>query len=115
MEALNLLSTSLLNSARLRSTRLARPAAWCDSVSSSTALPSGAAAQYYPVMHFVDKNQTGMPSTCGGDVAASPMLATIDECAASCDATPGSCVGFSYFPHADGDLCFLFSRLTSAT
>lgn len=81
----------------------------------AASLPSGAAEQYYPVMYFVDKKQAAMPSTCAGDAAASPMLATVDECAASCDATPGSCVGFSYFPHADGDLCFLFSKLTSAT
>jgi len=76
---------------------------------------SGAAAQYYPVMYFVDQNKTDLPSTCSGDAAGSPMLGTLDECAASCDAKVGSCVGFSYFPHASGDLCFHFSHFTSAT
>mmetsp|Transcript_89317 Transcript_89317/g.248038 ORF Transcript_89317/g.248038 Transcript_89317/m.248038 type:complete len:482 (-) Transcript_89317:148-1593(-) len=77
--------------------------------------PAGALAQYYPVMYFVDREKVGAPSTCAGASAASPMLATASECAAACDAKVGTCVGFSHFPHASADLCFLFSKLTSTT
>uniref|UniRef100_A0A7S2IB20 WSC domain-containing protein n=1 Tax=Alexandrium andersonii TaxID=327968 RepID=A0A7S2IB20_9DINO len=76
---------------------------------------SGAADQYYPVMYFVDKKGKDVPSTCGGDAAGSPMVATMEECASECDSVPGKCVGFSHFKHADGELCFLFSKLKSAT
>lgn len=73
----------------------------------------GAAKQYYPVMYFVDKEYEGVPSTCGGDLAADPMM-TVNEdtCAAACDALPGKCVGYGYYEQSSS-LCFLYSKFKS--
>lgn len=73
----------------------------------------GATKQYYPIMYFVDKEFEEVPSTCGGDLAADPvMTVSMDECAAACDALPGKCVGFSYYQKTSS-LCFLFSKFKS--
>jgi len=75
---------------------------------------AGAAKQYKTVMYFVDKEFENVPSTCGGDAVAEPIVGeSRDGCASSCDANIHSCVGFQYF---DGPkkLCFLFSKLKTA-
>merc|ERR1719291_787644 len=82
--------------------------------------PSGdaaeAAKQYYNVMYFVDKEFQDVPSTCTGDAAAEPMVgASMDECAAHCDAQGvGSCVGFSRFNTGEHSLCFFFKNFKTA-
>jgi len=79
---------------------------------------SDAGKQYYEAMYFVDKAAVGKPSTCSGDAAAKPYLdQSFDECAASCNANIGSCVGFQ-FMKGNGNyngLCFLFSNFRSLT
>lgn len=71
------------------------------------------AAQYYPVMHFVDKEFEEVPQTCGGDTLAKPILGkSKDECAMACDALVGKCVGFSHF-EKDSSVCFLFEKFKS--
>jgi len=80
--------------------------------------PSGeevedAAAQYYPVMYFVDKEFKESPQTCGGETLAEPIFGkSKDECAMACDALVGKCVGFSFF-EKDSSVCFLFGRFKS--
>jgi len=72
-----------------------------------------ASKQYYPLMYFVDKDFTGVPSTCGGDMLMKPITnATFDTCAMACDAEVHNCVGFSFFA---SKLCFLFSKFTTVT
>jgi hypothetical protein len=75
-----------------------------------------AAAQYYNVMYFVDQKLKDAPSTCTGDAAAEPMVgASMDECAAHCDAQGvGSCVGFSRFNTGEHSLCFFFKNFKTA-
>lgn len=76
----------------------------------------GRAAQYTPLMYFVDKEFDEVPSTCGGDVIKKPILAqSQDECAAACDVHVHSCVGYSYYAAKGGNLCFLFSKFKTAT
>jgi hypothetical protein len=75
---------------------------------------SGAAKQYYPVMYFVDKAFADVPSTCGGNTVAEPIVGeSLDGCASACDANIHSCVGFQYFESEK--LCFLLSKLKTAT
>eukprot|EP00421_Protoceratium_reticulatum_P012936 CAMPEP_0168389926 /NCGR_PEP_ID=MMETSP0228-20121227/17212_1 /TAXON_ID=133427 /ORGANISM="Protoceratium reticulatum, Strain CCCM 535 (=CCMP 1889)" /LENGTH=474 /DNA_ID=CAMNT_0008403207 /DNA_START=45 /DNA_END=1469 /DNA_ORIENTATION=+ len=77
---------------------------------------TGAAAQYYPVMYFADKEYVKSPTTCTGKPVMKPMFGTnIADCAGSCDAEVHSCVGFSFFTASPGNLCFLFSKLTEVT
>jgi hypothetical protein len=82
--------------------------------------PSGdagdAAKQYYNVMYFVDKEFKDVPTTCTGDAAAEPMVgASMDECAAHCDAQGvGACVGFSHFGNGKDSLCFLMKNFKTA-
>jgi len=72
-----------------------------------------AAAQYYPVMYFVDKEFEEVPQTCGGETLAKPIFGkSEDECAMACDALVGKCVGFSFFDK-DSSVCFLFGRFKS--
>jgi len=73
-----------------------------------------AAKQYYPVMYFVDKKYESVPSTCGGATVEKPIVqSSKDGCAAACDASIHSCVGFQYF-ESGSKLCFLFSKFQSA-
>jgi len=75
---------------------------------------AGAAKQYYPVMYFVDKEFENNPTTCSGDAVSGPSVgATEDGCAASCDASIHSCVGYQYFEDGDNSLCFLFSKFST--
>jgi len=70
--------------------------------------------QYYPIMYFVDKDFEDVPTTCTGDLIDEPILNyDPNECAASCDAMPGRCVGFAFF-WADGGVCFLYSKFERA-
>jgi len=85
----------------------------------SLAQPSGTAAgaakQYKEVMYFVDKEGTDMPSTCSGDKVAEPITGlSQDGCASACDANVHSCVGFQYFNAQGKELCFLFSKFSTA-
>lgn len=76
---------------------------------------ANATKQYYPVMYFVDKSFTEVPSTCTGKAVGQPMAAVSgDECAYACDAAIHSCVGFAFFAGST-NLCFLFSKFTEAT
>jgi len=73
----------------------------------------GAAAQFYPLMYFVDKEFEEVPQTCGGETLAKPIFGkSQDECAMACDALVGKCVGFSYF-EKDTSVCFLFAKFKS--
>jgi len=71
--------------------------------------------QYYSVMYFVDKDFVDMPSTCGGDLAADPLVGDHGNCAAACDNVVGECVGYSYMADGSSGLCFLFSKFTTVT
>eukprot|EP00419_Tripos_fusus_P050463 CAMPEP_0172824952 /NCGR_PEP_ID=MMETSP1075-20121228/18344_1 /TAXON_ID=2916 /ORGANISM="Ceratium fusus, Strain PA161109" /LENGTH=602 /DNA_ID=CAMNT_0013666315 /DNA_START=230 /DNA_END=2038 /DNA_ORIENTATION=- len=74
-----------------------------------------AAAQYYPVMHFVDKKYASAMQTCSGMRVKAPIVGeSADGCASSCDAAIHSCIGFNYFGTGNTSLCFLFSGLKSA-
>jgi len=74
-----------------------------------------ATAQYMHLMYFVDKEFENVPSTCGGDTVKKPTFGlSTDECARACDASPHSCVGFSYFP-GETSICFLISKFKSVT
>jgi hypothetical protein len=76
---------------------------------------AGAAEQYYPVMYFVDRSRENVPSTCGGDSVGEPIVSeSSDGCASACDAHVHSCIAYQYFGGPQ-KLCFLFSRLKSAT
>mmetsp|Transcript_31020 Transcript_31020/g.68029 ORF Transcript_31020/g.68029 Transcript_31020/m.68029 type:complete len:452 (-) Transcript_31020:74-1429(-) len=85
------------------------------SAAASESGAEGVAAQYYPVMYFVDKAFEKVPSTCGGTSAQKPLMANADGCAEACDALGEGCPGYSYFPSGTSGLCFLFSKLTSVT
>jgi len=74
---------------------------------------------YYPVMYFVDKEFVDVPSTCGGKLAADPLVGSMSGCAVACETTMGvagvgGCVGFQYMPSGDSGLCFLFSEVETA-
>lgn len=74
---------------------------------------AGSAKQYYPIMYFVDEKFAKFPSTCDGDLAADPvMTVSQSECAASCDALTGKCVGYAYYERSSS-LCFLYSEFKS--
>jgi len=75
---------------------------------------AGAAKQYYPVMYFVDKEFEKNPTTCSGDAVAEPIVGeSEDGCAAACDSSIHSCVGYQYFSGKDDSLCFLFSKFST--
>jgi len=75
---------------------------------------AGAAKQYYPVMYFVDKEFENNPTTCSGDAVAHPIVGEAEDgCAAACDASIHSCVGYQYFSGKDDSLCFLFSKFST--
>jgi len=75
----------------------------------------GAAAQYYPVMYFVDKKYTETMTTCKGPLVDKPIVGeSIDGCASACDAEIHNCVGFMYYGTGDASLCFLYSGFESA-
>jgi len=77
---------------------------------------TGAAKQYYPVMHFVDAAFDGVPSTCSGDNVAEPIVGeSQDGCASACDANIHSCVGFQYFKDGGNSLCFLLSKFSEGS
>lgn len=82
-----------------------------------TSAANGSSALYYPVMYFVDKDHTEVPSTCGGNPAQEAIVSDFQGCAAACTAAvgPPSCVGFSYLSQGAEGLCFLFNALTSTT
>jgi len=74
-----------------------------------------AAAQYYPLMYFVDKSFSSTMQTCSGEMLGKPIVGeSIDGCASACDYDVHSCVGFSYVGIGKTSLCFLFSGLKSA-
>merc|ERR1719215_1573284 len=70
-----------------------------------------ASKAYYPIMYFVDKKFTDVPTTCSGVTTKKPLLGSMDSCARACDADVHNCIGFSYFPKAgdltEDGLCFL--------
>jgi hypothetical protein len=73
----------------------------------------GKAKLYRGLMYFVDKEVPG-PTTCNGEAVKKPMAGlSEDECAAACEANFQSCVAYSHYPK--GDLCFMFSKLKTAT
>jgi hypothetical protein len=73
----------------------------------------GKAKLYRGLMYFVDKEVEG-PTTCNGEAVKKPMAGlSEDECAAACEANFQKCVAFSHYPA--GDLCFMFSKLKTAT
>lgn len=75
-----------------------------------------AIALYYPIMYFVDKKYKDTPTTCGGDLATEPAVATYDGCAAACEnAVNEGCAGFQ-FVAGDNDkgLCYLMKKFDSA-
>jgi len=73
----------------------------------------GSAKEYYPIMYFVDKKYSTMPSTCGGALVNHPIVGeSADGCASACNDNFQTCVGFSYF--APEKLCFLFSKISTA-
>jgi len=73
----------------------------------------GAAAQYEPIMYFVDKEFVEAPSTCGGETISEPIFGkSADGCAMACDNLVGKCVGFSFF-EKEMSICFLFSKFKS--
>jgi hypothetical protein len=76
-----------------------------------------AAKQYYPVMYFVNKKFTDVPSTCTGDIVAQPMVASKDACATACDAHIHSCVGYQHFgwDNSESGTCHLFSNFKTAS
>jgi len=75
----------------------------------------GSAAQYYPVMYFVDKKYTETMTTCKGPLVDKPVVGeSIDGCASACDAEVHNCVGFMYYGTGDSSLCFLYSGFKSA-
>jgi hypothetical protein len=53
---------------------------------------------YRPVMYFVDKEFQEEPSTCGGKLAAAPLIGTYAGCAVACEMKVGKCVGFQFMP-----------------
>jgi hypothetical protein len=73
-----------------------------------------AAKQYYPVMHFVDKEFSDVPSTCAGDMVGQPIKGSEDDCATMCDQNIHACVGYQYFSSGSEGSCVLLSKLTSA-
>lgn len=73
------------------------------------------AALYYPVMYFVDQSAKEYPSTCGGDAVGQPIVGSEEMCASACETAVGSCVGFSYLASSSEGLCFLFSKVKTAT
>jgi len=74
----------------------------------------GSAKQFYPIMYFVDKEFEDVPSTCGGEQVAKPVLGvSMDHCAYSCDALPGKCVGYGYFQRSAESVCILYSKFKS--
>jgi len=78
----------------------------------------GAKAQYYPLMYFVDKELEKVSTTCDGDAVGKPMTSlSSDDCAATCDANIHTCTAYSFYPKGRGleSLCFLFSKLKTAT
>lgn len=75
----------------------------------------GTAKLYYPVMYFVDKKLEDVPTTCGGDAAAKPMLGNMDSCASTCEELGSlKCVGFQFYPE-EGGMCVLLSKVKTAT
>jgi hypothetical protein len=76
---------------------------------------------YYPVMNYVDMKHRDVPSTCGGTLAAKPLVGDYDRCAAACEnvvagksGTDG-CIGFQWLHSGEGGACFLFSELKTVT
>lgn len=71
------------------------------------------AAEYFPVMYFVNKKYETVPTTCGGDLLNDPIVGeSPDGCASECNRNFDTCVGFSYF--GPEKLCFLFTKLQTA-
>jgi hypothetical protein len=76
-----------------------------------------ASKQYYPVMYFVDKEFTDVPSTCAGDMVGEPVQGGEDACATKCDENIHSCVGYQFYeyhPLFDSGVCVLLSKFRSA-
>lgn len=72
------------------------------------------AAEYYPIMYFVDKEYEQVPTTCGGTWDGKTVFGvSISECAAACDDTKvkPDCSGFFYHK----SMCLLFSKFKSVT
>jgi len=85
---------------------------------------TGAAAQYYPIMYFVEddyrikfvtegSSMWHHPTTCvGKQLLQIVFTASADDCAHACDGLPGRCDGFQFLAFNDG-MCFLFEGLLS--
>jgi len=82
---------------------------------------TAAAAQYYPIMYFVEDDYKHKfviekhmmwhhPTTCTGKLLQIVFKATADDCAHSCDGLPGKCDGFQFLNFNDG-MCFLFESI----
>jgi hypothetical protein len=78
---------------------------------------NGSSNLYFPVMYFVDKDNTNASTTCGGGGPREAIVSDFEGCADACtaDVGPPGCVGFSFLSQAPSGLCFLFEALTSAT
>jgi len=74
----------------------------------------GKSKLYRGLMYFVDKELAEAPTTCNGEAVKKPMaMLSEDECAAACEANFQRCVAYSFY--TPGDLCFMFSKLKTAT
>lgn len=75
-----------------------------------------ARSQYYSIMYFLDLGFPDVPTTCGGDLLGTPVLADEDGCATLCDERVHDCMGYQMMASAPDQLgfCFLFSKLKTA-
>jgi len=78
------------------------------------------AMAYRGVMYFVSRLYASASSTCSGKALAKPLVGgTEDTCATACDShiAPVKCVGYQFFQSLTPgqNLCFLFSKLKTAT
>jgi len=83
----------------------------------NTETEKDASKQYYPIMYFVDKEFTDVPSTCAGDMVGEPVQGDEDACATKCDENIHSCVGYQFFARSSGfdtGRCILLSKFSSA-
>jgi len=75
---------------------------------------------YRGVMYFVQRLYASASTTCSGTALAKPIVGgTEDTCATACDShiAPVKCVGYQFFQSLTPgqNLCFLFSKLKTAT
>lgn len=76
----------------------------------------GKSSQYFHAMYFVDKHFENDTSTCGGKLAAKPLVAMDEgDCAEACDKDVHDCIGYSFFAAGPPGLCFLFANVVTLT